>query len=89
MTGWLVFLVLFAIIFRRRGYGRSWSHWIQGFECVPYVPLTIPDVPLMHLTLQLTQYDTDLAVLSDRKNVIDGVPINIRLLWIEPRKMER
>ena len=54
-------------ILKAQGFGRSWSHWIQSFECIPYVPLTLPDVSLMHLMLQITQYDTNLAVRQEER----------------------
>ena len=46
-------------ILRARGYGHSWSHWILGFEHVPYVPQCQPEIELLQAFLDITRVDCD------------------------------
>lgn len=52
---------------RAQGFGRAWERWILTFECVPILPQGVPDLPLLHLFLQITKYETDLAVRQEEK----------------------
>lgn len=52
---------------RAHGFGSSWEHWILQFECVPLLPQSVPDLPLLHLFLQLTKHETDLSVRQEEK----------------------
>ena len=52
---------------RAQGFGRAWERWILTFECVPILPQGVPDLPLLHLFLEITKYETDLSVRQEEK----------------------
>ena len=46
-------------ICKARGFGNSWSHWIIGFEQVPFVAFDAPDINDLDIMITITQVDCD------------------------------
>ena len=59
---------------KAQGYGASWEHWVLGFEIIPFVPMSLPSLPLLHNLVQLTKHDAEIAFRQEEKTV--GMQIN-------------
>lgn len=57
-----------SAIQKAQGYGMMWGHWILGFECIPFLPCEVPDIPLLSVMAQITRYDADLAIRQEERN---------------------
>lgn len=42
-----------------KGYGRSWEHWILGFEPVNFVPIFVPSFDDLELMMNITKIDCE------------------------------
>ena len=48
-------------ILRAKGYTGEWQSWILGFDCISWVPLTLPTLELLHDVAQITEHDSNLV----------------------------
>ena len=44
---------------RAQGYGKSWEHWILGFEALPYLPIQLPELDILDTAIAITRIDCD------------------------------
>ena len=48
-----------------QGYGKSWEHWILGFEALPYLPCDVPPLDILDTCIAITKIDCDHACHSE------------------------
>ena len=48
-----------AVIQRAQGYGKSWSSWLLGYECIAYIPCRLPSLEWLLDAYQVTKCDAD------------------------------
>ena len=48
-------------ILRAKGYPGEWQSWILNFECISWIPLTVPSLELLHDVAQITEHDSNLV----------------------------
>ena len=48
-------------ILRAKGYGKSWFHWALGFEALPFIPVSVPDIPFVDVAIAISKIDCDFA----------------------------
>lgn len=53
---------------KAQGYGVSWERWVLGFEAVPFLPLEVPSISLLHNLVQLTKHDAEISFRQEEKN---------------------
>lgn len=55
-------------VLKAQGFGARWDHWILGFDCIPFVPVLLPSISMLHVMAHVTKHDTDLAIKQEERN---------------------
>ena len=55
------------VILNATGYQGRWSNWIMQFDCINWLPLSIPDLDLLNDVAQITEHDTNIACAEEAK----------------------
>ena len=54
-------------ILQAKGYGKTWSHWILGFEALPFLPDGLPSLEILDIATAITRIDSDFACQHEYK----------------------
>ena len=55
------------IILNAPGYQGRWAKWILQFECIEFIPLSIPNLDLLNDVAQITEHDVNIACAEEAK----------------------
>ena len=55
------------VILNASGYQGGWAKWILQFECIDFIPFSIPDLDLLNDVAQITEHDVNIACAEEAK----------------------